>query len=133
MGTGGFELTLGTLYGVDAQGVPVSVGTALAPASAVVVTLTNVDLWVGAGGALANTGNNDVTDATTFLDDAVVEGDLGFHGTVGTMQLVALTDPKTASLTDDVSYLALSVSDLNASLVGLEACWCSTPGMWMCW
>ena len=56
------------------------------------VTLTNVDLWVGAGGALANTGNNDVTDATTFPDDTVVEGRSGLSRHVGSLKLVSLTN-----------------------------------------
>ena len=80
VGTGSFELTLGTLYGVDAQGVPVS-GARRCTGQAVVVTLTNVDLWVGTGGALADTGTNDFTDATTFSDDTVVEGDWALAGT----------------------------------------------------
>ena len=86
------------------------------------VTLGDVTLWVGPGGSLNDNGTaTDVTDATTLSDDTVQAGDLGFSGHVDSMKLASLKDPgDPAVATDDVSYLALDISGLSASLVGLE-------------
>jgi hypothetical protein len=55
---GGFEMQLGHVSGSDGT-------TTLTDARAMTVTLTNVDLWVGPGGALSGTGDNSVLDAST--------------------------------------------------------------------
>ena len=96
--------------------------TTLTDAQAMSVTLDGVDLWVGVGGTLDNTGNNDVNVPATFSDDAVGNGDIGFRGTVTQLSFATVKDTKgtPAVLTDDVSYLGLEVSGLTASLLGLE-------------
>ncbi|MDO8341526.1 MAG: hypothetical protein Q7T59_06150, partial [Candidatus Woesebacteria bacterium] len=117
VGTGSFTLTLGQVSGTD--GV-----TTLNDAQALSVTLTDVELWVGPGGTLDDGGTViDVTDVTTFTDDTVGSGDLGFRGHVGSLKLASLKDLKGTLLNpaDDVSYLALDIGALNATLVGLDA------------
>jgi Ca2+-binding RTX toxin-like protein len=110
----GFEMQLGKVSGSDGA-------TTLTDAQALSVTLTDVTLWVGPGGSLSDGGTAlDVTDGTTFSDDAVVAGTLGFSGHVGSLKLASLKDLGAAGPGDDVSYLALDLSGLNASLVGLE-------------
>ena len=87
------------------------------------VTLTDVTLWVGPGGSLDDNDTPlDVTDATSFSDDTVQAGDLGFSGHVGSLKLVSLknTNGTPTDATDDMTYLALDISGVNASLVGLE-------------
>ncbi|HKS63240.1 MAG TPA: LEPR-XLL domain-containing protein, partial [Xanthobacteraceae bacterium] len=112
----GFEMQLGQVSGTD--GV-----TTLTDAQALAVTLSDVTLWVGPGGSLDDGGTAlDVTDATTFSDDEVAPGDLGFSGHVGSLKLASLKDLGALATdpADDVSYLALDLSGLNASLVGLQ-------------
>src|SRR5260221_11445878 len=85
---GGFEMQLGQVSGSDGIG-----GTTLTDARAMTVTLTDVTLWVGPGGSLADGGTVlDVTDAATFSDDTVQAGDLGFSGHVDSMKLATLKD-----------------------------------------
>src|ERR1044072_5730776 len=112
----GFEMQLGKVSGDDGN-------TTLTDAQALSVTLTDVTLWGGPGGSLSDGGTAlDVTDGTTFSDDTVVAGTLGFSGHVGSLKLASLKDlgALAADPSDDVSYLALDLSGLNASLVGLE-------------
>ena len=111
-----FALSLGQVSGTDTT-------TTLVNAQALLVTLSNVDLWVGPGGDLDNNNTPiDVTDTATFADDTVVSGDLGFRGFVGSLKLATLKDlGDPAVTTDDISYLGLEVNGLNATLVGLEA------------
>ena len=104
----GFDMQLGQVSGSDGT-------TTLTDARAMTVTLTDVTLWVGPGGSLADGGT------PTFSDDTVQAGDLGFSGHVDSMKLASLKDLRNPAVTtDDVSYLALDISGLNASLVGLE-------------
>ncbi len=112
---GEFNMQLGHVSGSDGT-------TTLSDARAMTVTLRDVTLWVGPGGSLNDNGTaTDVTDATTLSDDTVQAGDLGFSGHVDSMKLATLKDLKAiANPTDDVSYLALDISGLSASLVGLE-------------
>ena len=87
------------------------------------VTLTGVTLWVGPGGSLDDNGTPlDVTDAASFSDDDGAGGRLGFSGHVGSLKLVSLknTNGTPTDATDDMTYLALDISGVNASLVGLE-------------
>src|ERR1044072_262864 len=106
----GFEMQLGKVSGDDGS-------TTLTDAQALSVTLTDVTLWVGPGGSLSDGGTAlDVTDGATFSDDTVVAGTLGFSGHVGSLKLASLKDLGTAAgPSDDVSYLALDLSGLNAS------------------
>jgi hypothetical protein len=112
---GGFTMQLGQVSGSDGT-------TTLTDARAMTVTLTDVTLWVGPGGSLDDGGTAaNVTDTASLSDDTVVAGDLGFSGYVASLTLATLKDLKgTAVATDDVSYLALDISGLNARLVGLE-------------
>src|SRR5262249_34854797 len=117
----GFTMQLGEVSGGDGT-------TTLSDARALTVTFTNVDLWVGPGGSLSNTGDNTVLDASSYTNDAVGAGDLGFSGHVGSLALVSLKDLKgTASPSDDVSYLALELTGLSAKLVGIDGL---TFGIW---
>ena len=52
----------------------------------------------------------------------VQAGDLGFSGHVGSLKLVSLknTNGTPTDASDDMTYLALDISGVNASLVGLE-------------
>src|ERR1044072_2111420 len=110
----GFEMQLGKVSGDDGS-------TTLTDAQALSVTLTDVTLWVGPGGSLSDGGTAlDGTDGATFSDDTVVAGTLGFSGHVGSLKLASLKDLGAAGPSDDVSYLALDLSGLNARLVGLE-------------
>ena len=113
---GGFTMQLGQVSGDDGT-------TTLTDAQALAVTFTDVTLWVGPGGSLDDGGTPlDVTDSTTFSDDEVSPGSLGFSGFVGSLKLVSLKDLGALAndASDDVSYLAIDLSGLNASLVGLE-------------
>src|SRR4029078_1410569 len=98
------------------------VSASLCEAQALTLTVRGVDLWVGPGGSLDEGDDaNDLSDSSTFDDERVVWGDLGFRGHVGSMQLVSLKDVgDELDATDDVSYLALYISDAAAGLVGLE-------------
>src|SRR4029079_13360701 len=71
-----FDMQLGRVSGSDGIG-----GTTLTDAWAMTVTLNDVTLGVGPGGSLDDGGTAlDVTDPTTFSDDTVQAGDLGFSG-----------------------------------------------------
>ena len=103
--------------------------TTLSDARAMTVTLGDVTLWVGPGGSLNDNGTaTDVTDATTLSDDTVQAGDLGFSGHVNSMKLATLKDLKgNTNPADDVSYLALELTGLSATLVGVDGL---TFGIW---
>src|SRR4051794_11669147 len=111
----GFQMQIGQVSGHDAT-------TTLTNAQAMTVTLTGVTLWVGPGGSLDSHGTvPDVTNATSFSDDEVVAGDIGFSGFGGSRKLVSLKNTSgTPAPGDDTTYLALDISGVNASLVGLE-------------
>ena len=112
-------MTLGEVSGADEAATP----TELDHAQALAVTLSDVTLWVGPGGALSDAGNpHDIADGATFADDTVESGDLGFLGHVGSLKLASVkslgtnaTDPS-----DDVSYLALELTGLSAKLIGID-------------
>src|SRR5262249_42994442 len=107
-----FEMQLGTVSGSDDN------GTTLAAARAMTVTLSGVELWVGPGGRLARTEGNGLAGVSSFDNDAVLPGALGFGGHVDSMTLVSLKNLGNAGTADDVSYLALELSGLSAKLVG---------------
>ncbi len=115
-----FAVTMGQVSGNDGS---LAGSTTLTDAQAMTVELSNVGLWVGLGGSLDNTANNDVNVPGTFDDDAVANGTLGFRGNVTSLKLVTLKDTKATPLdaADDVSYMGLEIDGLVASLIGLES------------
>jgi hypothetical protein len=70
-------------------------------------------LFVGTGGSLSS--------ATATAN--VVNGNLGFAGTVTTLKVVSIKDTNNGSVstTDDKNYLGVQISGLSADLIGLES------------
>ena len=93
-----------------------------ADADAMVLTLSNVGVFVGVGGALLD-NNGGAATPTDYSDDTVVNGTLGFGATVGTLTLVSIKDRGALPLlaTDDVTYLGVALDDFAGDLVGLES------------
>jgi ribosomal protein L14E/L6E/L27E len=111
-----FQMQLGTVDVDDHNGIAFDDGRALT------VTLTGVDLWVGPGGSLEDVnGDNDLTDSSTFEDNEVHSGELGFRGHVDELKIASLKDLKgNTDPADDVSYLGIQISGAAAQLVGVE-------------
>src|SRR5205823_3891753 len=105
--SGSFNLDLGQVSTVAANN-----GNTFTNANAVSLTLNNVGVFVGAGGTLSNNTST----------ASVVNGNLGFGGTVTTLKVVSIKDTNgtPAISTDDKSYLGIEASGLTADLVGLE-------------
>jgi hypothetical protein len=82
-------------------------------ADAVSVTLTGVSVFVGVGGSLSS-----ATSAAS-----VVNGTLGFGGSVASLKLVSIKDKNGTLLNplDDKNYLGVEASGLTADLIGLES------------
>jgi hypothetical protein len=106
--SGGFSLELGQV----STAAP-SNGVSFTNASAVSLSLTNATVFVGAGGSLSA--------ATSTAD--VVNGNLGFRGTVASLKVVSIKDTNNGSLAtnDDRSYLGVQIGGLTADLIGLES------------
>src|SRR5207253_2436024 len=105
---GNFNLDLGQVSTVTADN-----GVSFSNANAVAVTLNNVGVFVGSGGSLS-----DNTSTAT-----VVNGSLGFGGTVTSLKVVSIRDTNGTPLvtTDDKNYLGVESTGLTADLVGLES------------
>ena len=101
-GTGGpgFSLDLGQASTTAANGTG---SVEFTDASVVKVSLSNAALFVGIGGSLSGAG----------AGASVVDGSLGFGATVDSLKLVSIKDGTT-------SYLGVEISNLAASLIGLE-------------
>ena len=84
-----------------------------------VLTLTNVGVFVGVGGSLDRRRRDNTP--TDYSDDEVVDGTLGFGATVSKLTLVSLKDRgATAAKTDDRTYLGVALQDFDGNLVGLD-------------
>ena len=92
-------------------------------ADVMTLTLENVGVFVGVGGALSDTTdgvpNNTPDD---YSDDEVVDGTLGFGATVTKLTLVSIKDrgANAALTTDDTTYLGVALDDFDGNLVGLD-------------
>jgi hypothetical protein len=106
--SGSFSLDLGQV-----STTAPSNGVSFTNASAVSLSLTGATVFVGTGGSLSN------TTATA----TVVNGSLGFGGSVASLKVVSIKDTNngSASTTDDRSYLGVEASGLTADLIGLES------------
>jgi hypothetical protein len=105
---GSFELDLGQVSTTAASN-----GVTFTNASAVSLTLTSASLFVGTGGSLSA--------ATSTAN--IVNGNLGFAGTVTTLKVVSIKDTNNGSVstTDDRNYLGVQIGGLTADLIGLES------------
>jgi hypothetical protein len=87
-------------------------------AEALSVVLTGVDVWAGVGGSLddvdGDSDNDTLSIKDRYSDDEVVNGTLGFRGSVTSMSLVTINDGVN-------SYMGILTTGLAADLVGLEA------------
>jgi len=104
---GGFDLDIG-----QASTTVASNGVSFTNASVASFTLTGASLFAGTGASLSN--------ATSTA--SVVNGTLGFGGTVGSLKIVSIQDTNNGSVstTDDRNFLGVDASGLGASLVGLD-------------
>ena len=91
-------------------------------ADALVLTLTNVGVFVGVGGSLSDTTDGEANNTPNdYSDDEVLDGTLGFGATVSKLTLVSLKDRgATAAKTDDRTYLGVALQGLDGNLVGLD-------------
>src|SRR6185369_2243636 len=91
-------------------------------ADVMTLTLSNVGVFVGVGGALLD-NNGGTATPLDYSDDTVQNGTLGFGATVGTLTLVSIKDRGASALltTDDVTYLAVALDNFAGDLVGLDA------------
>ena len=108
---GDFSIALGQL---SSAALP---SGATQDADAMVLTLTNVGVFVGVGGSLSDANNT----PNNYSDDEVLDGTLGFGATVSKLTLVSLKDRgATAAKTDDRTYLGVALQDFDGNLVGLD-------------
>ena len=127
---GDFELAFGE---VSSAALP---SGATQDADAMVLTLTNVGVFVGVGGSLSDTtdgvANNTPND---YSDDEVVDGTLGFGATVSKLDGGEHQGPwaRRRRPTDDRPTSVLRCKTSTATWWVWTMCWCSTPITWMRW
>ena len=93
--------------------------TAGQDADAMVLTLSDVGVFVGLGGSLATP-----TTPGDWSTSDVENGTLGFGATVSSLTLVSIKDlgaDGVAGGTDDVSYLGVALDTFKGDLIGLDA------------
>ena len=127
---GDFELAFGE---VSSAALP---SGATQDADAMVLTLTNVGVFVGVGGSLSDTTDGEANNTPNdYSDDEVVDGTLGFGATVSKLTLVSIKDRgamrRRRPMTGPTSVLRCKTS--TATWWVWTMCWCSTPITWMRW
>ena len=86
---------------------------------AMVLTLTNVGVFVGVGGSLSDTTDGEANNTPNdYSDDEVnYDGGVGFYASLDSLTLVTLKDTNS---TPQKSYLALDVSGVDAGFKGID-------------
>ena len=111
---GDFSIALGQL---SSAALP---SGATQDADALVLTLTNVGVFVGVGGSLSDANDGEANTPNDYSDDEVLDGTLGFGATVSKLTLVSLKDRGATAATDDRTYLGVALQDFDGNLVGLD-------------
>ena len=129
---GSFAMQLGTVTHLGADGLPGGTGPdadttyqamVLTLGSDAFATAEEVEVFIGVGGVLQDVNGDDALTTGTFDDDLVnTAAGIGFYASLEGLTLVTLknnngtpTDPA-----DDKSYMALELTNLSASLIGVN-------------
>ena len=127
---GSFSVQLGTLTDLGADGLPGGTDDdADTEYQAMVLTLGSdafedaekVEVFIGVGGVLEDVAGDDASSDGSFADDLVnTDRGIGFYTSLESLIVVTLKNAGDPTVTtDDVSYLAIEASGIEAEFLGI--------------